>query len=162
MEKFSAFGVSDDLYHIQTLIHLREDSRTQELEYTCVQTEARTDSKRAQRNPLLKPFLIPASPSGNELARKALLPLGIIIGVVRILVVAVVGSLYFLLDSILSVLLVSFFPDAVQWSELMPPCQVVPPIRIAKRLFAAVFARLILFVLGFWWISVEVVNKKRG
>jgi len=34
--------------------------------------------------------------------------------------------------------------------------------RIVKRLFAAVFARLILFVLGFWWIPVEVINKKRG
>jgi len=111
---------------------------------------------------LLKPFLTPASPSGNELARKALLPLGIIIGVVRVLAVAVVGSLYFLLDSVLSVLQVSFPSNALQGSELMPPCKAVPPIRIVKRLFAAVFARLILFVVGFWWIPAEVVNRKRG
>ena len=74
----------------------------------------------------------------------------------------VVGSLYFLLDSILSVLLVRFPSDALQGGELIPPCQVVPPLRIAKRLIATIFARLILFVLGFWWIPVEVVNKKRG
>ena len=111
---------------------------------------------------MLKPFLIPASPSGNELARKALLPLGIIIGVVRVLVVVVVGSLYFLLDSFLSVVSVSLPSNALVGSRLMSPCQVVPPIRVTKRLFAAVFARLILFVLGFWWIPVEVVNKKRG
>lgn len=119
-------------------------------------------SKEAQRNPLLKPFLTPASAPGNELARKALLPLGIIIGVVRVLVVVVVGSLYFLLASVLSVLSVSSPSNGPQGTILMPLCQVIPPIRIAKRLFAAVFARLTLFVLGFWWIPVEVVNKKRG
>ena len=81
---------------------------------------------------------------------------------VRVLVVVVVGSLYFLLDSILSVVSVSLLSNALIGSGLTSPCQVVPPIRIAKRLFAAVFARLILFVLGFWWIPVEVVNKKRG
>ena len=111
---------------------------------------------------MLKPFLPPVSASSNELAQKALLPFGIIIGVVRILVVGVVGLLYFLIDPALSVLLVSLSSAIPQGRELTPPRQAIPPARIAKRLFAAVFARLILFVLGFWWISVEVVNKKGG
>ncbi|KAF9783036.1 hypothetical protein BJ322DRAFT_1074087 [Thelephora terrestris] len=92
----------------------------------------------------IHPFLTPVSPSGNELLRKALLPFGIVIGVARVLVVIAVGLPYFLLDSALS------------------PLLVVPPIRIVKRLIATVFARLILFTLGFWWIPVEVVNKRRG
>ena len=76
--------------------------------------------------------------------------------------VVVVGLLYFLLDSVLSALLVSSSPNSSQGIGFKPSYQTIPPIRIVKRLFAAVFARLILFVLGFWWIPVEVVNKKRG
>ena len=56
----------------------------------------------------MKPFLTPVSAPGNELAQNALLPFGIIIGAVRVFVVVVVGLLYFLLDSALSVFLVSF------------------------------------------------------
>lgn len=131
--------------------------------YTCAsKTRLARNAERAQRNPLFKPFLTPVSPSGNELLRKALLPLGIIIGVVRALVVIAVGLPYFLLDSILSTLLVSLSPSALPESRLILSCQVVPPIRIVKRLVATVFARMILFILGFWWIPVEVVNKRRG
>jgi hypothetical protein len=110
----------------------------------------------------LKPFLTPVSASGSELAQKALLPLGVVIGVARVLAVVVVGLFYFLLDSALSVFLVSSPLDALQRNGLTPSYQAIPPIRIVKRLFATVFARLILFALGFWWIPVEVVNKKRG
>jgi len=84
------------------------------------------------------------SPPGKKLLRGALLPLGIIVGVARVLMVAAVGLPYFLLDSILSFL------------------SAVPSTRIVKRLFAAVFARSILLILGFWWIPVEIVRKKRG
>lgn len=81
----------------------------------------------------------------------------------RVLVVVAVGLLYFLLDSALSVLLVSSLSsNALQGTGFTSSCQAIPPIRVVKRLFAAVFLRLILFVLGFWWIPVEVVNKKRG
>ncbi|KAF9653457.1 hypothetical protein BDM02DRAFT_3135724 [Thelephora ganbajun] len=92
----------------------------------------------------IHPFLTPVSTSGSGFLQRALLPLGIIIGVARVLVVIVVGLLYFLLDSVLSVL------------------SAIPPVQIVKRLFATVFARLILLILGFWWMPVEVVNKKRG
>ena len=76
--------------------------------------------------------------------------------------VVIVGFLYFLLDSALSTLQVSPSSDHPQGTRFNSPCQAIPPVRMAKRLFAAVFARSILFVIGFWWISVEVVNKKRG
>ena len=88
-------------------VHSHEDFRTQELAYTCVPNESRTRSEGAQGNRFLKPFLTPVSASSNELVHKVLLPLGVIIGVVRVLVVAAVGLLYFLLDSALSLLLVS-------------------------------------------------------
>lgn len=74
----------------------------------------------------------------------------------------VVGLLYFLIDSALSALLVSLSPNPSLGTEFKPSHQAIPLIRIVKRLFATVFARLILFVLGFWWIPVEVVNEKRG
>ena len=76
--------------------------------------------------------------------------------------VVVVGLLYFLIDSVLSVLLVSLSPNPSQGTGFKPSRQVIPLVRIVKRLFATIFARLILFVLGFWWIPVEVVNEKRG
>ena len=76
--------------------------------------------------------------------------------------VVVVGLLYFLIDSALSALLVSLSPNPSQGTGFKPSHQTIPLIRIVKRLFATVFARLILFVLGFWWIPVEVVNEKRG
>lgn len=76
--------------------------------------------------------------------------------------VVVVGLLYFLIDSALSALLVSLSPNPLQGTEFKPSHQAVPPVRIVKCLFATVFARLILFVLGFWWIPVEVMNEKRG
>lgn len=128
----------------------------------CVKNETRTQSKEGSRNLLFKPFLTPVSPSGNELLRKALLPFGIIVGVARVLVVMAVGLPYFLLDSILSNFLVSLSLNVPQESGLTLFYQVVPPIRIVKRLIATVSARLILFILGFWWIPVEVVNKRRG
>lgn len=93
---------------------------------------------------MFKPFLTPVSPSGDDLLRKALLPFGLIIGVVRALLVIAVGLPYFLLDSALSAFLA------------------VPPVRVVKRLIATIFARLILLVLGFLWIPVEVVGRKRG
>jgi len=73
-----------------------------------------------------------------------LLPISIIVGATRVLLVVVVGLVYFLLDSALSTLLA------------------IPPTRVIKRFLAAIFARLILFVVGFLWIPVEVVNRKRG
>jgi len=56
MEKFSAFGVSDNPHHIQTLIHLREDSRIQEQAYTCVQIEARTRFEEGSKESFAKAF----------------------------------------------------------------------------------------------------------
>ena len=89
--------------------------------HTCAsKTKLARDPQRAQRNPTLKPFLTPVSASGSELAQKALLPLGIIIGVARVLAVVVVGLLYFLLDSVLSVFLVSSPFDALQRNGLTP------------------------------------------
>ena len=125
MEKFSAFRVSGT--PISSGFSVHEGSRIQGLAYRCVQTKLARDSKGAQKNPLSKPFLTPAFTSGNELARKALLPLGIIIGVARVLVVVGVGFLYFLLDSTLSVLSVSFPStynkrvDSCQPGRLYPP-----------------------------------------
>lgn len=117
--------------------------------------------KRAQRIPSFKPFLAPVSPSGNKFLQRALLPLGTVIGVARVLVLAAVGLLYFLLDSIFSILSVSSLLSALQ-KVGSPNYQVVPPVKIVKRLVAAIFARLILLILGFWWIPAEVVNRKRG
>ena len=90
------------------------------------------------------------------------MPFGAIIGVVRVLVVVAVGLLYFLLDSALSLLSVSLSSHTLRVTRLTLHYQTIPPIRIVKHLFATVFARLILFILGFLWIPVEVVNKKRG
>ena len=95
--------------------------------HTCAsKTRIAHDLKGAQRDPLLKPFLTPVSPSGNKLAQKALLPLGVVIGVARVLVVVVVGLLYFLIDSVLSALLVSSQSSALSGGELtsfnLPGC----------------------------------------
>jgi len=114
MEKFSAFRVSNPSSpHPNPRFTLSGIYIGSGNWHTCAsKTKLAPNPKRAQRNPLLKPFLTPVSASGNGLAHTALLPLGIIIGVARVLVVAVVGLLYFLLDSGLSILSVSLSLNA--------------------------------------------------
>lgn len=80
----------------------------------------------------------------------------------RVLLVVAVSLPYFLLDSVLSALSVSLSPKVLPADRLILACQAVPPVRIVKRLIATIFARLILLLLGFLWIPVEVVHKKRG
>ena len=56
MEKFSAFGVSDDPHLTWALFHLHEDSRIQEQAYTCVQIEACTRIEEGSKELFAKAF----------------------------------------------------------------------------------------------------------
>jgi hypothetical protein len=93
----------------------------------------------------IQPFLTPVPPVGSELLVKVYLPFGYLIGAIRTLFVLALGLVYTLFVSASFVLL------------LIPPVH-----RIVTFAFTALISRLILLLLGLWWIPVETVTRKRG
>ncbi|KAG6902288.1 hypothetical protein C0995_001898 [Termitomyces sp. Mi166 len=94
----------------------------------------------------IQPFLTPVPPLGSDLLAEVTLPLQYAIGTVRTVLVLTLLLLYVALVSGVCAL---FAP--------------IPPLyRIASHFFTAVIARAVLLVLGFFWISAEQVQRKRG
>lgn len=95
----------------------------------------------------IQPFLTPIPPAaGSDVVTYLLLPFGILLGVVRITLVAAVTLLYVLLvDGVCLIL------------------RPIPPIhRLITGLFTSFLTRLVLLLVGIPWIPVEVVPRKRG
>ncbi|KAL0582044.1 hypothetical protein V5O48_000102, partial [Marasmius crinis-equi] len=94
------------------------------------------------------PFLSPVPPPqpGTKYLTAVWYPVGLILAAVRSALVIFLTLVYVLVvQGILSVLLVA------------------PPVhRLLSRLITSVISRLILFVIGYYWIPVEVISRKRG
>ncbi|KAF9816314.1 hypothetical protein IEO21_04179 [Rhodonia placenta] len=94
----------------------------------------------------IQPFLRPIPPTGSEALLIATSPLRYAIGLVRTLLVLILGILHALIVEVV--------------------CQVlrsVPPLhRVVSHVFTALFARLALLFIGLPWIPVQVVSRKRG
>ncbi|KAH8106125.1 hypothetical protein BXZ70DRAFT_918320 [Cristinia sonorae] len=92
----------------------------------------------------IQPFLTPLPPAGSDAISTALLPLGFLIGTVRMTLIAVLGLLYTILIGVCA---------------LLKP---VPPLyRAVAYALTAILSRLVLLLVGLWWIQVEVVTRKR-
>ncbi|KDQ20504.1 hypothetical protein BOTBODRAFT_151226 [Botryobasidium botryosum FD-172 SS1] len=94
----------------------------------------------------LQPFLTPVPPQASSALHVATLPVRVILGTLRAVVLLAITLLYLLLVNALSLI---FIPIPFLY-------------RLITWLFTALCARLALFVIGFWWIPVEVIAKKRG
>lgn len=94
----------------------------------------------------IQPFLRPIPPTGSEALLIATSPLRYAIGLVRTLLVLILGILHALIVEVV--------------------CQVlrsVPPLyRVVSHVSTALFARLALLFIGLPWIPVHVVSRKRG
>ncbi|KAK7695473.1 hypothetical protein QCA50_000109 [Cerrena zonata] len=94
----------------------------------------------------IQPFLTPLPPVGSEVLKNVLLPFGFLVGAIRTTLVVILAALY--------VLLVESF------CRILAP---VPPLyRLVSYLFTAIISRLVLLIVGLWWIPVEKVTRKRG
>ncbi|KAI0091914.1 hypothetical protein BDY19DRAFT_927391 [Irpex rosettiformis] len=94
----------------------------------------------------IQPFLTPVPPVGSNALASALLPFGYIAGIVRTTAIAVLALLYMILVKGILILL-----------------SPIPPLhRMLSRIITAILGRLVLLVLGIWWIPVEVVTRKKG
>ncbi|PCH41265.1 hypothetical protein WOLCODRAFT_24616 [Wolfiporia cocos MD-104 SS10] len=94
----------------------------------------------------IQPFLKPVPPAGSQVLTTIALPVGYALGALRTSLVLALGLIYVVLVE--GVCLV-----------LKP----VPPLyRTVAHVVTAFIARLVLFILGLFWISVQVVNRKRG
>ncbi|KAI0347399.1 hypothetical protein BDW22DRAFT_1404954 [Trametopsis cervina] len=94
----------------------------------------------------IQPFLTPVPPVASDALASALLPIGYILGVVRTAVIIVLALLYTVL--VRGVLVI-----------LSP----VPPLRrTLSRILTAILSRLVLLLLGIWWIPVELITRKKG
>ncbi|EKM59393.1 uncharacterized protein PHACADRAFT_114068 [Phanerochaete carnosa HHB-10118-sp] len=93
----------------------------------------------------IQPFLTPIPPVNSDVLATALLPVGYLLGVIRTALIAVLGVLYALLVSGVCAVLI-----------------IVPPLhRAATYILTAFITRLVLLLVGVWWIPVGVVTRKR-
>ncbi|TDL29401.1 hypothetical protein BD410DRAFT_758222 [Rickenella mellea] len=94
----------------------------------------------------IQPFLTPVPPKQTLTILNIFQPVGIILGLARVILVLILTLVYTL--TVHGVFFI-FTP--------------VPPLyRFATRFATAVVTRLVLLVSGFWWIHVESANRKRG
>jgi len=94
----------------------------------------------------IQPFLPPVPPVGSGILVKVALPFGYVIGALRTLLLLALFMIYIAL--VRGVCLV-FFP--------LPPLY-----RIVTGLLTSMISRLVLLLVGVWWIPVELVTRKRG
>ncbi|KAI0774368.1 hypothetical protein C8Q74DRAFT_829664 [Fomes fomentarius] len=94
----------------------------------------------------IQPFLRPLPPAGSEALATILAPAGYALGAVKTVLVLVLALVYFVL--VRGVCLV-FFP-------------IRPLYRAITHFFTALLSRLVLLILGLYWIPVDVVARKRG
>ena len=111
---------------------------------------------------VLQPFLIPVPPVGSNLLPNVTLPLRYILGFVRTICVLVVLLVYLALVEGFCFIFVKsphFSNICLLLCQQLP----VPPLRRAlSYLFTSVLARSVLLLLGFFWIPVEHVTRKKG
>ncbi|KAJ3987196.1 hypothetical protein F5890DRAFT_1632694 [Lentinula detonsa] len=88
----------------------------------------------------IQPFLtpVPSPGSHSSVLSAALLPLQYVVGILRLILIILLASVYALVAAVFAV---------------------VPPL---KRVISSALIRAVLFCLGFFWISTEIVSKKRG
>lgn len=101
-------------------------------------------------------------PVGSDLLDKVTLPLRFILGAVRTALVLVLVVVYVTIVQPLCFVLVR--ASNILILLVYSPHQIpVPPLRRAvSHLFTAIVARVALLLLGFFWISVEQVTRKKG
>ncbi|KAJ3475054.1 hypothetical protein NLI96_g12090 [Meripilus lineatus] len=93
----------------------------------------------------IQPFLTPLPASGTDALATILLPIGFAVGIVRTVLILLLTLVYTVLVSGLSVIL-----------------RPVPPLyRVVTRVLTAIIARLVLLLIGLWWIPVDLVARKR-
>ncbi|KAI5481528.1 hypothetical protein MNV49_004285 [Pseudohyphozyma bogoriensis] len=95
----------------------------------------------------IAPFLYPLPPSGEtvSLPVKLLYPFTFILAAIRTTLVAIILLLQFLVVDV-----------------LLGVCLVIPPVHaLLSRAFTSVASRLVLVLLGFFWIPVESASLKR-
>ncbi|KAJ7591164.1 hypothetical protein C8J56DRAFT_934846 [Mycena floridula] len=95
----------------------------------------------------IQPFIPPVpAPGSSDLIAKFMFPVAILLGAVRTLMLAVILLFH--------LIFVSGF-----CSILIP---IGPLYRLLTRILTSITARIALFILGFLWIPVEQVSRKRG
>ncbi|KAK1236736.1 hypothetical protein PQX77_000092 [Marasmius sp. AFHP31] len=96
----------------------------------------------------IQPFLTPIPPPqpGTKYLLAALYPIGIALATVRTTLVLVLTLAYVLIvQGVLSIFLIA------------------PPVhRLLTRILTSIISRLVLLIVGYYWIPVEVVARKRG
>ncbi|GBE79578.1 hypothetical protein SCP_0207780 [Sparassis crispa] len=94
----------------------------------------------------IQPFLKPVPPLGSETLAYLALPFGYVVGAIRLSLIVVLGLLY-----------------ALVVRGFCPVLIVVPPLyRLVTQFLTALICRLVLLLIGLWWIPVDVVARKRG
>ncbi|RDB22460.1 hypothetical protein Hypma_010306 [Hypsizygus marmoreus] len=95
---------------------------------------------------VFQPFLTPVPPLGSDLLAKLTLPLGYAIGILRTTLVILFIPVYIVL--------------------IQGVCLIFAPIprlhQAISHLLTAIITRAVLLLLGFFWIPVEHVKRKRG
>lgn len=109
-----------------------------------------------------QPFLRPIPPTGSEALLIATSPLRYAIGLVRTLLVLILGILHALIVEVVCQVLVSKTALAVAGHHSQEQRSVPPLHRVVSHVFTALFARLALLFIGLPWIPVQVVSRKRG
>ncbi|KAI0722877.1 hypothetical protein C8Q76DRAFT_376968 [Earliella scabrosa] len=94
----------------------------------------------------IQPFLRPLPPSGSEALATVLSPLGYALGAVKTVLLLALALVYFVLVQVVCLV---FLP-------------IRPLHRAVTHLLTALLSRLALFLVGLYWIPVEVVARKRG
>lgn len=94
----------------------------------------------------------------------ALLPFGYAIGALRVILLLLVGILYFLLVQVVLMAFVRRYSRAHPCNGNNIDAQYpIPPLyQFISWGFTAILTRLALLILGLWWIPVTYVTRKRG
>ncbi|KAI0693790.1 hypothetical protein BC835DRAFT_1352071 [Cytidiella melzeri] len=93
----------------------------------------------------IQPFLTPVPALGSDALASVFLPLGCLAALIRTATIAVLALLYaIVVKGILTVVV-----------------PVAPLHRLLSYAFTALLSRLVLLLLGLWWIPVEVVTRKK-
>lgn len=97
----------------------------------------------------------------------ALVPIRYLVGALRVLLSLVIALIYFLLVDVVCIVFVRE-PAVLVLTSCDPyRCfrgkKPIPLLhRGITRILTAILARLALFIVGFFWISVSLVSRKRG
>ncbi|CAL1701382.1 unnamed protein product [Somion occarium] len=94
----------------------------------------------------IQPFLTPVPPVGSNILANVLLPFGYVVGILRITLILALAAIYAILVQGVCLILTP-----------------VPPLyRAVSYVITALLARLVLLLVGLWWIPVEQVTRKRA